>query len=104
MITKKDPAALERGPGAYQITLWNFNYIACAHERVALVRIDCNSGGIQFRRFCLTCWAPIGSAIPHALAHAEEQRTGVQAAIADLDVIHAARDCYVRRERNGGLL
>ena len=102
MIPKKIPAALVGGPG-FQTTFRNFDYSACAHERATLVRIECGAGGVQYRRFCLRCWVPIGSAIPHLAAHAEEARTGIDAPIADLQIIHATADCYARRERNGGL-
>ena len=93
---KKDPATLEGGPG-FQKTFSSFNYSACAHENSALVKIDCRAGGTQYRRFCLRCWSPVGTAIPHALAHAEEARSGIEAPIADLEVIHAAQEFYRRR-------
>lgn len=101
MNTKKDPAALERGPGI-QTTFTNFDYSVCGHERATLVKLECGAGGTQFRRFCLRCWVPIGSAIPHLVAHAEVARTGIEAPIADLEIIHAAQSCFARRERNGG--
>lgn len=95
MIPKKDPASLasERG---FQTTFSNFYYIRCDHERATLVRIDCGAGGVQFRKFCTSCWAPIGTAFPHAIAKAEEQRSGIQTPLADLEAIHAAQDCARR--------
>ena len=74
---------------------------ACAHESAALVRIQCGAGGIQYRRFCTTCWCSLSSAIPHVAAHAEEARSGIEAPLADLETIHAAAVCYARRARNG---
>ena len=100
MIAKKDPATLVGVPG-FETTFTNSEYSACGHERATLVKLNCG-GGIQFRKFCLTCWAPIGTAIPHAIAHTEVARTGVEAPIAELAIIHAAQDCYFRRARSGG--
>ena len=74
---------------------------ACAHERSALVKIECGAGGIQFRKFCTRCWCSLSSAIPHLAAHAEEARSGIEAPLADLETIHAAQSCYRRRERSG---
>ena len=103
MIPKKIPGRGQAQPGC-QTTFTNFDYSPCAHDRATLVKLNCGGGGIQFRKFCLTCWAPIGTAIPHAIAHAEVARTGVEAPFAALEVIHAAQVCYARRERNGGRL
>ena len=100
MIPKKDPAALARERG-FQTSFSSSEYSACEHARTAMVRINCGAGGVQFRKFCTTCWCAIGSAIPHVEARAEESHTGVQAPLADLENIHAAQDCYFRRERNG---
>lgn len=100
MTAKKDPATLECVPGSHA-TFSSFDYSPCGHERAALVRIDCRAGGIQYRKFCTKCWCAIGGAIPHVEARAEESHTGVQAPLADLEIIHAAQDCYFRRERNG---
>ena len=101
MIPKKDPASLASEQG-FQTTFANLEYSACEHARDAMVRINCGAGGVQYRKFCTTCWSPIGSAIAHALAHAEEARSGVEAPFATLEIIHAAQDCYARREQNGG--
>ena len=100
MNTKKNPARGGAQPG-FQTTFTNFNGSSCAHERVTLVRINCGAGGIQYRKFCTTCWAPVGTAIPHALAHADEVRSGIEAPLADLDIIHAAQSCAARRDRYG---
>ena len=102
MSPKKTPAALEGGSGAYKTTLWNSEYSPCAHDLVAMVRIDCRAGGIQYRKYCTACWRALTAAIPHAEARDEEQRTGIQAPVADLQIIYLAQDCYARRERNGG--
>lgn len=101
MNTKKDPAREEAQPGL-QLAFQHFDYILCAHAHATLVKFDCNSGGIQYRRFCTTCWAPIGTAIAHEIAQAEEQRLGIEAPFASLAIIHGARDCYARRARSGG--
>lgn len=97
MITKKDPASLASEQG-FQTTFANLEYSACEHARDAMVRINCGAGGVQYRKFCTTCWAPVGTALPHALARAEEVRRGIQAPLADLAMIHRAQDC-ARRAR-----
>jgi hypothetical protein len=74
----------------------NAEYTACTHDATVMVRIDCGSGGMQYRRACLTCWH-LSPAIPHAVARAEEERTGIAAPLADLHVLHAARDAYLSR-------
>ena len=102
MTHKKDPERGGAQPGS-QNTFSSLNYSPCRHERATLVRIDCRAGGFQYRKFCATCWCSLGSAIPHLAAHAEEARTGIDAPIAGLQIIHAAADCYSRRERSGGL-
>ena len=100
MIPKKIPARGEAQPG-FQTTFRNLHCSACPHPQVALVRLNCGAGGTQFRKFCLTCWSPIGTAIPHAAARDEQMRSGIQAPLADLGTIHAAQNCFERRARNG---
>ena len=73
----------------------------CRHERHVLVRLDCRGGGVQFRRACLSC-RRLGNALPHAVAHAEIARSGIEAPLADLDVVHAAQRAYW--ERSGLLI
>lgn len=102
MIPKKIPGRGQAQPGC-QTTFTNFDYSPCGHDRATLVRIECGAGGIQFRKYCLTCWRPLSAAIPHVSARDEQRRCGVEAPIADLQIIHATADCYARRERNGGL-
>ena len=85
---KKIPEAVEAAQPGRITTFGEFYYIRCDHEHATLVRLDCRAGGTQYRKFCTTCWAPVGTAIPHALARAEETRTGVEAPI--------------RRARSGG--
>lgn len=67
----------------------------CEHAAIVLVRLDCGAGGTQFRCACLACWR-LTTAIPHAIARAEIERTGIDAPLADLDILHAARDAYCR--------
>ena len=69
----------------------------CRHDQTALVKLDCKSGGLQFRRACLSCWR-LTTAIPHAVARAEIERTGVDAPLAELAVLHAARDSFLSRQ------
>jgi hypothetical protein len=68
----------------------------CSHRASVLLRRDCGAGGTQYRRYCMTCWRA-GAAIPHALAMVEEARQGYPAPLADIDVLHDARDMYLRR-------
>lgn len=100
MIPKKIPARGEAQPG-FQTTFSSLNYTPCQHLRRALVRIDCGGAGTQYREYCTTCWHSLGGAIPHIQARAEEARSGIEAPLADLDVIHAAQNCFERRARNG---
>lgn len=102
MIPKKIPEALVGGLNS-QLAFTRFNYRPCGHEIATLVKLECGAGGIQFRKFCTTCWSPLGSAIPHIVAHAAELRSGIEAPLADLGIIHAAQECYERRVRTGGL-
>lgn len=100
MTPEKDPERGGAQPGS-QNTFRNSEYTACTHPQAALVRLNCGAGGTQYRKFCLTCWCPLSGAIPHVSAHAEEARTGIQAPLATLELIHAAQDCYARLERSG---
>jgi hypothetical protein len=68
----------------------------CSHRASVMVRLACGAGGTQYRRYCSTCWRG-GAAIPHALARIEEARQGYPAPLADLGVLHAAHDMYLRR-------
>src|SRR4051812_2260436 len=104
MITKKNADPSSRPRAAWRTDRLQTHYSPdCEHERFLLVRIDCGSGGVQYRRYCRTCWTGIGGAIPHAEAKAEEKRTGLAAPLADLKVLHAARDAY-ESSRSGLLL
>jgi hypothetical protein len=64
----------------------------CEHPQTVLRRIDCGAGGIQYRRYCLTCWCSIGGAIAHAKAR--EELGTEEAPMTDPDTINLARDAY----------
>lgn len=62
----------------------------CQHPREVLLRLNTGAGGLQFRRYCLTCWRA-GPALAHAaVRHAEEVPE------ADAALIEKARACYWR--------
>lgn len=67
----------------------------CPHPKTTLLRLNCGASGIQYREYCLTCWADLRGAIRHADALVE--LGGKDAPWGDLDVLHAARDAWSRR-------
>lgn len=69
----------------------------CLHENTVLLRLDCGAGGIQYRRYCLSCWTDRQGAIKHAAALAELK--GEEAPLADIELLHKARDGYLRTLR-----
>ena len=69
---------------------------ACAHAVLTMVRLDCGAGGIQYRKYCTTCWHSLGGSIAHSKAHEEIERTGVTPPLADIEVIQRARNAYWR--------
>lgn len=64
----------------------------CPHTSTVLLKLDCGAGGIQYRRYCTTCWRNISGAIPHERAREEEKRQGYDAPLADLELLHEARN------------
>lgn len=68
----------------------------CSHPAKVLLRLDCGSGGFQFRRYCRECWRDLEGAIPHGRALAELH--GEPPILGDLDLLHKARDAYARRD------
>ena len=64
--------------------------MTCSHAREVLLRLDCGAGGIQFRRYCLTCWRA-GPALPHATLRDRD------VPMADPELIDKARDAYRRQ-------
>jgi hypothetical protein len=70
---------------------------ACPHTSTALLKLDTGAGGIQYRRYCTTCWRDTCGAIPHARAHEMERRQGFEAPLADLEFIYAAGSAYRKK-------
>ena len=69
---------------------------ASAPQRV-LLRLDCGSGGYQFRRYCTACWCDLEGAIPHRVAQAELR--GSPPVDGDLGLLHSARDAFAQFDR-----
>jgi hypothetical protein len=66
----------------------------CTHAREVLLRLDCGSGGTQYRMYCLTCWRA-GPALPHSrIQHRDEVPQ------ADPELIERARNAFYRSERH----
>lgn len=66
---------------------------ACTHEREVLLRLNAGGGGIQFRRYCMTCWRS-SPAIPHA--RIKDPDSVPQA---DQQLIEQARDAWWRQQQ-----
>lgn len=71
---------------------------ACLHPKTVLLRLNCGAGGVQYREYCLTCWCDLRGAIRHVDALAELH--GKDAPWGNLEVLHAARDAWLRRKRS----
>lgn len=68
----------------------------CTHPTSELLlRIRCGGGGVQFRRYCTTCWSA-GPAIPHKDISAPDDVT-----VADAELIELARQAYYRAHMRG---
>jgi hypothetical protein len=71
--------------------------MTCSHELRGLFQVSCGAGGIQYRRFCLSCWDGT-QAISHDKARAELAELGLEEAPSTTtDQINARRDRYARR-------
>jgi hypothetical protein len=68
----------------------------CSHPRRVLLRLNCGAGGVQYRRYCLTCWADTEGAIAHTKVRAELGDN--EPPLADLALLHGARDQYLSRQ------
>jgi hypothetical protein len=69
---------------------------ACLHQKTVLLRLNCGAGGVQYREYCLTCWCDLRGAIRHADALAKLR--GKDAPWGNLEVLHGARDAWLRRK------
>ena len=69
----------------------------CTHRETALFRLDCGAGGIQYRRYCLSCWHG-SNAIPHQVALAELK--GAEAPLADIEQLRRAHEQAYRCAHN----
>lgn len=73
----------------------------CPHEREVLLGMNCGAGGVQYRKYCLTCWRA-GHAMPHHKAF--DLCREIPPPMADRELIDQARDAYHRQaHRTRGL-
>jgi hypothetical protein len=67
----------------------------CAHPQTVLLKLDCGPGGIQYRRYCTTCWRSTTHALPHGKV--QEELRGGDVPLADRNLIDKAAEAYWRR-------
>lgn len=65
----------------------------CVHATRVLLQMVCGAGGIQYRRYCTTCWCA-GPALPHSEIDRPED-----VPLADPELIAKARNAFWRAAR-----